>query len=116
MGHYPRRNILQVFLVLGEEFLLLQLVFLKGQFLIRNESTVKIIDRQDKLVIKPDRVLRLIHPLKCKVYSIQGSLDLPRRFLVIYTYTDARGAHGLSSDTDASTASLFEGKSAKVSD
>ncbi len=45
---------------MGEEFLLLQLVFLKGQFLIRNESTVKIIDRQDRLVIKPDRVLRLI--------------------------------------------------------
>lgn len=35
-----RHDTLQVFLVLGEEFLLLQLVFLKGQFLIGNEPAM----------------------------------------------------------------------------
>lgn len=42
----PRGNALQVLLVLGKELLLLQLVFLKGQFLIGNEPAMKVIDLQ----------------------------------------------------------------------
>ena len=75
----PRRNTLQVILVLGKESLLLQLVFLKGLFLIGNESAMKVIDLQYRLVVKLDRVFRFIHPLKCKIYSIQGPLNLPVR-------------------------------------
>jgi len=77
----PCRNTLQVILVFGKEFFLLQHVFFKSQFLIGNEPAMKFIDLQDGLVVKLDRVLRLIHPLKSKVYSIQGPLDLPGRFL-----------------------------------
>ena len=79
----PRGNALQILLVLGKEFLLLQLIFLKGQFLIGNEFAMKVIDRQNGLVVKLDSILRLIRPLKCKVYSIQGPLDLPGCFFLL---------------------------------
>ena len=44
---------------------------------------MKVIDRQNGLVVKLNRVLRLIHPLNCKVYSIQGPLDLSGHFFLL---------------------------------